>query len=69
MSKKTGKKSARRDAGMTRATAIGIIVGALALAALILALTTGAPKTSDAAPSVAGLGTGRPSVYEFSTDS
>ena len=71
MSKKSAKASAatKKASGMSRNTAIWIIIGAAALAALVFALTTGAPKTVGSAPTVAGLGTGRPAMYEFSTDS
>jgi hypothetical protein len=61
--------------GRTRVTVTKAIaiVGAVALAAILLvSLSTRAPKASTRGPvpvNAASLSTGRPAVYEFSTDS
>lgn len=73
MSKKAASRkpsAAPAKRSMSKRTAIIVIVGCVALAGLIFALTTGG-KASGAASggtAVAGLGTGKPTLYEFSTE-
>lgn len=70
MSKSPASKKPAAKRGMSTRTAVIVIVGCMALAGLIFALTTGgkAPGGTSGGTPVAGLGTGKPTLYEFSTE-
>lgn len=64
------KKPTAAKRGMSTRTAVIVIVGCVAVAGLVFALTTGGKAAGGATGGtpVAGLATGKPTLYEFSTE-